>query len=509
VRRLSETEIINAANKQIENLRKQAEAAETAEAAYERYREEALKNIELEERMGNAFGAQQFRDAIETYKYGWDEAVRKAETTRARINTELAKIGKRLGEDFAIIDIPVALSVDSNGFDSALEIASEAKKRWQEWYGEITKVDPAQFGESGARAAELYLAEFSRSLEAGKTVFAGLGEEFNAAEALRGQQADIQKALVELFSINPANINAQFTTIDESIKPLIEEYKRLGEAAKTAEDAMKAAAVQKEFEQTIADITRRIDDFGKSERQLAHEAELARIGLSAQSDQARELMEIMDAETVTRILSELDKEVQNLSKDQYDLALATLTAAGAMGEEIERAEKLIRQLKEAKKETEDTQGAIESLGKSLVNLVSSAALSGIEELGRAFGQGAESEEAMRNAMVTMSQEILNALPNLFLQAGLQLIARGEWSLGLGLIAAAGASAFIKGNVYGRIEAEQAAQANAHGNIFEASGIQAFARGGLSQIKLCKTRHFSSSRGEPASWAKQGRKQLCP
>jgi len=474
VRRLSEAEIINAANRQIEILRKQAEAVETAEAAYEKYREEALKNIELEEKMGNAFGARQFRDAIETYKYSWDEAAQKAETTRRRINTELAKIGKELGEDFSIIDIPVTLSIDPASLEPPPP-TPVLKKRWQDWFGEITKIDPAQFGESGARAAELYLAEFSRSFEAGKTVLTALGEEFNVAEALRSQQADIQKAMVELFSINPADIDKQFSAIDSPIKPLIEEYKRLGEEAKAAEDAMKAVAVQKEFEQTIADITKRIDDFNKSERQLAHEAELARIGLSAQSDEARKLLEAMDAETVKRVLSELDVEVQNLGKDQYDLALATLEAAGATDEERKTAKDLIDQLKGVKTEAEITQDTIKSLGESLRDLGSSAVLGGLEKLGRAFGQGAEAEEAMKNAIVSMSQEILNALPNLFLQAGLQLIGvPGMWPLGLGFIAAAGSAALVKGYVDGKIEE---AQANAHGNVFDAVGIQTFARGG--------------------------------
>jgi phage-related minor tail protein len=76
----------------------------------------------------------------------------------------------------------------------------------------------------------------------------------------------------------------------------------------------------------------------------------------------------------------------------------------------------------------------------------------------------------------MSQEMLNALPGLFLQAGLQLIAQGQWALGLGFVAAAGSSALIKGYVGGKIESERAA-ANAHGNIFDSSGAIPYARGG--------------------------------
>jgi len=449
---------------------------------------------ELEEIAGPDGGTdavnQMLRDNIRDRDY----LISKIESQQEEINAALAGIGKMLTLNREIIDIPVSVSVSVDA--AALEPPPPTpvlKKRWQDWYGEITKIDPARIGESGSRAAELYLAEFSRSFEAGKTVLTALGEEFNVAEVLRGQQADIQRAMVELFSIDPTDINDPFKLINDSIGPLILEYKRLGEEAKAAEDAMKAVAVQKEFEQTIADITKRIDDFGKSERQLAYEAELARIGLSAQSDEARRLMEAMDAETVTRVLSELDREVQNLGKDQYDLAMATLMAAGATGEEIKRAEELIGQLKKIKPEADDAEESIKNLGKSLIDLGSGAVLSGLEELGRAFGQSTKAEEAMQNALVSMSQEILNALPNLFLQAGLQLIGiPGMWPLGLGLIAAAGSAALVKGYVDGKVDE---AQANAHGNVFDTAGIQSFARGGAfaNQVVQSPTL-FKFSRG---------------
>ncbi|MCL1931272.1 MAG: tape measure protein [Treponema sp.] len=422
-----------------------------------------------------------------------DYLIREIEAKREEINAVLSSIGKQLTLNGEIIDISVSVSMNTEALESPPAPSAAAKKRWQDWYGEIVKIDPAQFGDSGAKAAELYLGEFSRSFEAGKTVFAQLGEELDIAETLRSQQADIQKALVELFSINPADIDQPFEAAGEPVRQLIEEYKRLGAEAKAAEDAIKAVAVQKEFEQTIADITKRIDDFNKSERQLAYEAELARIGLSAQSDQARELMEAMDAETVARILSELDREVQNLTKDQYDLALATLEAAGATAEERAEAEKLIKQLKEGKTAAASMEDAIKSLGKSLLDLGSGAVLGGLEELGRAFGQSTKAEEAMQNALVSMSQEILNALPNLFLQAGLQLIGiPGMWPLGLGFIAAAGSSALIKGYVDGEIDK---AQANAHGNVFDTAGIQPFARGGMftNQVVQSPT-FFKFSRG---------------
>jgi len=67
---------------------------------------------------------------------------------------------------------------------------------------------------------------------------------------------------------------------------------------------------------------------------------------------------------------------------------------------------------------------------------------------------------------------LKQLPTLFLQAGLQLIANGQWPLGLGFVAAAGSTAIISGYVDG-------ATKHAQGGVFDEYGqaARAFAAGG--------------------------------
>ncbi|MCL2762233.1 MAG: tape measure protein [Treponema sp.] len=119
---------------------------------------------------------------------------------------------------------------------------------------------------------------------------------------------------------------------------------------------------------------------------------------------------------------------------------------------------------------------IGDLNAQLVALSASATLSGFEEFGRALGEGEDAAEAMGRALAAMSQQILRQLPILFLQAGLQLIANGQWPLGLGFIAAAGSSAIISGYVDGK---SNAATANAHGNVYDEYGqaARAFAAGG--------------------------------
>jgi tape measure domain-containing protein len=110
-------------------------------------------------------------------------------------------------------------------------------------------------------------------------------------------------------------------------------------------------------------------------------------------------------------------------------------------------------------------------------LAVSAALGGFEEFGRALGEGEDAAESLDRALVSMAQQILQQLPMMFLQAGLQLIANGQWALGLGFVAAAASSAVVSGYVD--------AFKNAKGGVYDEHGraAAAFARGGTFTNQL--------------------------
>jgi tape measure domain-containing protein len=475
---------------------------------------------------GPGFSADQLNRMMEDNIGYRDSLIARIRRQQEEINDALSSVGQRYTLYGEFIDIPVTLTVDAE--DIAVPSGPVIKK-WQDWFGEIAKIDPALFGDSGAQAAELYLAEFSRSFEAGKTVLAALGEEFDVADALRSQQTDIQKTLIELFSINPADIDQGFTAIHEAIQPLIEDYRRLETAAKSAEELRKAAAAQKEYAEKIEGLRKKIGDFGKAESQLAYEAAVANGALSSQAeeikslmdeycqtetvakyteqieglrkkigdigksegqlayeaavaggalaDQAEEIKSLINEHSRTEILAEYRRQIDEIGKSQRELAVAAFAATAATREELEEFEALYDKLAGLKEPAFDTHRYLEDIGDSLKNLGISSALNGIETLGRALGQGANAGESMRDALAAMSQEILNALPNMFLQAGLQLISQGQWPLGLGFVAAAGSTALIKGYVGGRIESEQSAARNAHGNAFGAAGVVPLAHGG--------------------------------
>jgi tape measure domain-containing protein len=138
----------------------------------------------------------------------------------------------------------------------------------------------------------------------------------------------------------------------------------------------------------------------------------------------------------------------------------------------ELSDKLTLALMDIKGLSAEASVIISDLSAQLVELSASAALSGFQEFGRALGEGKDAAESLQQALANMAQQILNQLPMMFLQAGLQLIANGQWALGLGFIAAAGSSAIISGYVDG-------ATKNAQGNVFDEYGkaAQAFAAGG--------------------------------
>jgi tape measure domain-containing protein len=148
------------------------------------------------------------------------------------------------------------------------------------------------------------------------------------------------------------------------------------------------------------------------------------------------------------------------------------------------------------------------LAAQFLELSASAALGGFEEFGRALGEGEEAAESMKRALVSMAQQILRQLPMMFLQAGLQLIANGQWALGLGFIAAAGSSAIISGYVDG-------ATKNAKGGVYDEYGkaAAAFARGGTftNQIVDGSTRfRFASGAGfAPGIMGEAGPEAIVP
>ena len=242
----------------------------------------------------------------------------------------------------------------------------------------------------------------------------------------------------------------------EIIRQLADEEARLQQELGEEE-----ARIQRELSRTrIDDLQYELQEALRAIDTLEAQRIIAAAGSEEEIARIRERYEDMRETTKLQFDVEINtaklEEARNAVKDwQEELSDSLLT--GIMGLEIF---------------SEQASVILSDLSSQLIQLSASAALSGFEEFGRALGEGEKGAESMSRALASMAEQILKQLPMMFLQAGLQLIANGQWPLGLGLIAAAGSSAIISGYVDG-------ATKHAHGGIFDEYGQAArtFAAGG--------------------------------
>ena len=214
--------------------------------------------------------------------------------------------------------------------------------------------------------------------------------------------------------------------------------------------------------------------------------------LKKQQDEIRSTLESLfniDPSKINEAFTSQDASVQALIDKYKELSEAiteTATAPKTWEEQMSEAvENIITKLTDLDAQTAKVFG---NMAVQMSNISLDAAMTGFEEFGRALGEGKDAADAMQAALAAMAQQILNQLPMLFLQAGLQLIAQGQWPLGLGLIAAAGSSAIIAGYVDGKTSSSST-EANALGGVYGADDYSAFAKGGTFTNSIVQSPTF--------------------
>jgi len=284
-----------------------------------------------------------------------------------------------------------------------------------------------------------------------------------------------------------------FTEID------MERTKTLGEAALHGADKETIRQIEDYYK------TMRIEKAGEvkdAEEQFA--AELSKTKIDDLGYHLKKQLEAIDLLENQRVFAAAESEEemaavrerfadmrQEITKNyEADVAKTRLEEAKAAVVDWQQAlsDSLTRGLLDIKGFSDEAAVILGNLSAQFLELSISSTLNGFEEFGRALGEGKDAAESLQQALAAMSQQILKQLPTMFLQAGLQLIANGQWALGLGFIAAAGSTAFISGYVDGRIQKEQDASKNAHGNVFDEYGkaARAFADGGMFTNQIVNT-----------------------
>lgn len=464
VKKLNEQKIIDASTAEIKKLDKLQKEYED----WEKNIQETIKDIQ--DKAHSLETGEGLTPETETYKWALednlsvqyeelDKAKNKVDQKVAQINATLNQIGKGLSDKWEIIDLPVEPDIPPetivDALDTALDAATEdAIKTWQEWFDEITGVDQSLF-DSGREAGELYAAGVADSLLRAQEVAAALGQDFDLAGTLRSQMAEVQGDLEDLLMVPVDEIDEQFALADESVQRLVETYRELESRAKTVEVA-----------DTISELQKRVDELGKSEADLTLEM------LEANGATEEQLM------LATELLAKLNETEAPLKNWQDELTAAFDSVLEKMG----LADAQIRSM-------------ISGLGTDLAEVSFDGALAGFSELGEALGDGAGAAESLRAALAAMSQQILQQLPMMFLQAGLQLIAQGQWALGLGFVAAAASSAIISGYVNSKTGYDDDEEENAKGGVYGAGSYTAFARGGAFTNRIVDSpTYFKFARG---------------
>lgn len=371
-----------------------------------------------------------------------------AEEQRNSINERIKNLGKMLTYDGKIINIPVEIEADPESFTGSLESnQSSIAKSWHEWLSKILKVDESLF-KTGEEAANLYIDGLERALQTEHTLSEILDEKFDMTGFLDSQMSEVASKIKELLNINPAEIDQTFKVEDKAVQKLIDDYNELKKRKKEAY-----------FTDEFNDLSQQITEASMSEKQLY----LAQ----AEANGATEEQIIL----LSQLYDELELKTADSWTDKLSLSLE------------DSLEKL---------ELFDTKSnkILAEMATNFANISLDSAMTGFEEFGRALGEGKDAADSMHAALAAMAQQILNQLPMLFLQAGLQLIAQGQWPLGLGFIAAAGSSAIIAGYVDGKqSSAKESAKANALGGVYGADDYSAFAKGGTFTNSIVQSPTF--------------------
>ena len=315
------------------------------------------------------------------------------------------------------------------------ELRAGEKKSWKKWLSDILKIDENTFS-TGKEAAELYIDGLSDTLQSSKKISSVLGNSFDLVSALDKQQGEVEKKLSELLTIDPSTIDEAFKIEDQIIQGLIKKYGEL--------KAAKGAAYG---EKELADIQKQIADITKTEKELYLE--------KLKTNGATEV-QITEA---ARLYDEY-KKLKDAGRSWTDTMQEGLTELILKYSDLDKA----------------SAGVLANMGTELMSMSFDSAITGFQSLGEALGKGSDAGESLQQALANMAETILDQLPMMFLQAGLQLIANGMWPIGLGFIAAAGSSAMISGFVKGRTS-DSSASANALGGVYDTDGALPCSKGG--------------------------------
>ncbi len=508
VRKLTAQELENSLQSQINKLIKLNDKLNDQKDLLEE-REEILQDyLDLINSGDSTDDERMQRDTISLQTKGIQDAEKKIEKFQTRlstsvneINAQLATVGKTLDENFNIVDLIAEPQKVEEEIEKAVEPVEKAvvktKKTWQEWFKDVTGTSAA--GESGQKAGEAYADGFSGVFSNNKTLAGMLGENFHARDELKAEAEKIKSDIERLLSIDPVEIDDPFTLDDDSIKVMAAKYKDLmtrvldpklfdDEKIKWQEFLGETLNVdpaefgkdgKKAVELYVEEMREELENAENLSEMLGEKFDVVSF-YEKQRDEIRDkIEELLGAGNLDQAFTSENEVVQELAEN-YRMLSQTIddlseSEVQLISWEDALTDSLERGLEKLGVFSAEARQIIAELGTSLASVSFDSVLSGLSTFGEAIGNGKDATDSMRETMAAMAQQILDSLPTMFLQAGLQLIAQGQWALGLGFVAAGGASSFISGFVSGRTSGD--AEKNALGGVYGDEFYAAFAKGG--------------------------------
>ena len=473
VEELNKQKVLDSATAQIAKLQKLDEGLSEAQRSWESAKEWSEKGtsgiLSALTTLGGGDAAAVMADA----ERRMESLGEKSGRVRDEINAALAAIGHRL-EGYSIVELPapeipveeVAAELDKVVVELD-KAGGDALKTWQQWWTEITKVGDGSF-DSGLQAGQMYVAGMEQELANSTAIAEALGKSLDMEAILDSQMSQIEGDLEKLLAITADKVAGGdiFEIDDKSVNELIEKYRELAEAKNKA-------LVTEELDQ----MREAVDRLGMSEAELLEvekQLAVARLeGLGATEAQIEEYKKLFD---------QLNSKGEDDPFSSWEEKLG-----GLMENALMQLEGMSQQM-------------AEMMGGFVVqfaNIGLDGLMGGLDAVGQALGEGKDAAEAWNNAMTQMAMQLLENLPTMFLQAGLQLIAQGQWALGLGFVAAAGSTALISGFTKGKVaQAEESAEANATGGVYGGGeSYRAFAKGGaFTNSIVTEPTHFRFAKG---------------
>jgi hypothetical protein len=402
----------------------------------------------------------------------------------------------------------------------------------QEWFEKVTGVPEGTFSNAaawGQKAASEYVDGMVREFSSQEQVSTMFGTAFDPLPYLESQRDTISKALVDLLSVPESQITEPFTTADDSIKALIQRLKELDVAILTKQEATlgggpeapsvlyspsAATPTATDWGEYFGIDTFDQDDLGTVKDIVGWINRIREASGALAADNSLAAWLTTTGSSLTAFASDCEVAGAKVEESFRDIDMFDQDDLGILKTKTKEYQGALKGLHD-----ELEQIGLLDLANGLENLFSDAAISALEAVGEALYKGADGAESLRESLGNIALELLNALPQLYLSAGLNLLASNPsmWPLALGLIAASGIAALASGyaNAYvsgGESEEATSTETSGSGSAVAAKALTSYATSatrsaGAMLLNVTITNYSGEKVETQESTAPDGTKQL--